>query len=52
MDGASSGRVEIGFSGIIGSTIAKISCNQNFNYPFYIYEPTLKSQINGNQVIM
>lgn len=44
MDGASSGRVEIGFNGIIGSTLAKIICkNENINQ-FYLYFVLLNRQ--------
>lgn len=35
MDGASSGRVEIGYSGIIGSTLSKIEVLKNNNYFIY-----------------
>jgi type I restriction enzyme, S subunit len=37
MDGASSGRIEIGYSGIVGSTIAKIVLKNQFEFPLYIY---------------
>lgn len=37
MDGASSGRVEIGYSGIVGSTIAKIILKNQFAFPLYIF---------------
>lgn len=37
MDGASSGRIEIGFSGIVGSTLAKIKVADKFNHPLFIF---------------
>jgi type I restriction enzyme S subunit len=37
MDGASSGRIEIGYSGIVGSTIAKIKINPEFQYPLSVF---------------
>jgi len=37
MDGASSGRIEIGYFGIVGSTIAKIVLKNQFAFPLYIY---------------
>lgn len=37
MDGASSGRIEIGHSGIVGSTIAKINLKNEFTHPLFIY---------------
>lgn len=37
MDGASSGRVEIGNSGIVGSTIGLFRPNKSFNYPLFLY---------------
>jgi type I restriction enzyme S subunit len=44
MDGASSGRVEIGFNGILGSTLAKIVCkNDNINQS-YLYFILLNKQ--------
>ena len=43
MDGASSGRVEIGFEGVLGSTIGLYRPLDNFKYPFFIF-CFLKSQ--------
>lgn len=37
MDGASSGRVEIGFSGVVGSTIGLFRPILNFNYSLFIF---------------
>lgn len=37
MDGASSGRVEIGYKGIIGSTLAKIRLNSEYATNVYLY---------------
>ena len=37
MDGASSGRVEISFNGIIGSTLAKVICKNDYINNQYIY---------------
>lgn len=37
MDGASSGRVEIGFSGIVGTTIGLFHPLENFNYPLFLF---------------
>lgn len=37
MDGASSGRVEIGHNGILGSTLAKIIVNNKSISNFYLY---------------
>ncbi len=37
MDGASSGRVEIGFAGIVGSTIGLFRPQIDFNYPLFLY---------------
>ncbi len=41
MDGASSGRVEIGFEGIVGSTFASVTSNSDRVSNFYLYH-TLK----------
>jgi len=38
MDGASSGRVEIGFSGVVGSTIGMFRPKSDFKYPMFLYE--------------
>ena len=43
MDGASSGRLEIGFEGILGSTIGLYKPSDEFDYPFFIF-CFLKSQ--------
>jgi len=37
MDGASSGRVEIGFNGIVGSTIGLFRPLEKFNYPLFLF---------------
>lgn len=37
MDGASSGRVEIGYAGIVGSTIGLFKPISSFNYPLFIF---------------
>jgi type I restriction enzyme S subunit len=37
MDGASSGRAEIGFTGIVGSTIGLFEPISSFNYPLFIF---------------
>jgi len=37
MDGASSGRVEIGMHGIVGSTIGLFRPTQDFNYPLFLF---------------
>ncbi len=37
MDGASSGRIEIGYNGIVGSTLAKISITTSEISSFYLY---------------
>jgi len=37
MDGASSGRAEIGFTGIVGSTIGLFKPISSFNYPLFIF---------------
>jgi len=51
MDGASSGRVEIGFSGILGSTLAKIKLKNTLAYnKFLLYFLKLKeTEIQQNQ---
>ena len=37
MDGASSGRIEIGYEGVIGSTIGLFRTLETFNYPFFVF---------------
>jgi type I restriction enzyme, S subunit len=37
MDGASSGRVEIGHEGVLGSTLAKVVCTKDTVSSFYVY---------------
>ena len=50
MDGASSGRIETGFGGIVGSTLAKIHIKQSFYYPMFVFNflKTKESDIMGN----
>jgi type I restriction enzyme S subunit len=50
MDGASSGRVEIGFKGVIGSTIAKIDIKNKIITPaiLYYYLKTKEIEIQEN----
>jgi len=56
MDGASSGRTEIGFKGIIGSTLAKIIvnedlCGKNIVYQFLkCYEKDIMSNTTGTSI--
>lgn len=51
MDGASSGRMEVGFSGIIGSTLAKINskgiCNSFIFYFLKLKEDDIKMNTTG-----
>ena len=37
MDGASSGRVEIGYKGVVGSTLAKIKLNSEYATNIFLY---------------
>ncbi|MGI9256492.1 MAG: restriction endonuclease subunit S [Salinispira sp.] len=56
MDGASSGRTEIGFSGIVGSTIGLYKPLENFNYPFFVFsflkthEQYIKENTTGSAI--
>ena len=56
MDGASSGRVEIGFEGIIGSTFASITPNDNILSSFYLFgllkylEKVLRENTTGTSI--
>ncbi len=38
MDGASSGRTEIGYTGAVGSTIGLLKPLNSFNYPLFLYQ--------------
>ena len=51
MDGASSGRTEIGHSGVVGSTIAKIDLLtlKNAHFYFYYFLKTKQDDIMGNK---
>jgi type I restriction enzyme S subunit len=48
MDGASSGRIETGFSGIIGSTLAIIKINKSINTFIYQFLKTKEKDIRDN----
>ncbi len=56
MDGASSGRVEIGFNGIVGSTIGLFRPLAKFNYPLFLYyflktnEDFIKDNTTGSAI--
>ncbi len=56
MDGASSGRTEIGFRGIVGSTIGLYKPLENFNYPFFVFsflkthEQYIKENTTGSAI--
>ncbi len=56
MDGASSGRVEIGFEGILGSTIGLYRVTDEFDYPFFIFcffkyqEKYIKENTTGSAI--
>ena len=53
MDGISSGRSEIGYTGIVGSTIAKISFKRNpyfFHYIIKNLEHIIKSNLTGSAI--
>ncbi len=56
MDGASSGRTEIGFRGIVGSTIGLYKPLESFNYPFFIFsflknrEQYIKENTTGSAI--
>ena len=53
MDGISSGRSEIGYVGVVGSTIAKISFKRNpyfFHYVIKNLEPIIKSNLTGSAI--
>jgi len=56
MDGASSGRVEIGFEGIVGSTIGLFRPKEEFNYPLFLYhflkynEEYIKDNTTGSAI--
>lgn len=56
MDGASSGRAEIGFTGIVGSTIGLFKPISSFDYPFFIYyllkstESYIQEQTTGSAI--
>ena len=56
MDGASSGRIEIGFEGIIGSTFASITPNDNILSSFYLFgllkylEKVLRENTTGTSI--
>ena len=56
MDGASSGRVEIGFEGILGSTIGLYRVTEEFDYPFFIFcflkyqEKYIKENTTGSAI--
>lgn len=45
MDGGSSGRVEIGFSGVVGSTIAKIRVKENIIGDYFLYYSLKEKEI-------
>ncbi len=48
MDGASSGPVEIGFSGVVGSTIAKIVTDYDLKYFLYYFLKRHENEINSH----
>ncbi|MDA3854731.1 MAG: restriction endonuclease subunit S [Candidatus Woesearchaeota archaeon] len=48
MDGASSGRLEIGFEGAIGSTLAKIEINGISNFYIYYFILSFVDEIKNN----
>ncbi|MCA9487141.1 MAG: restriction endonuclease subunit S [Nanoarchaeota archaeon] len=48
MDGASSGRVEIGYKGVLGSTLAKLKTNELLNYYTYFYLKSKEQELNAN----
>lgn len=56
MDGASSGRVEIGFEGIVGSTIGLFRPSEKFNYPLFLFyflkinEDFIKDNTTGSAI--
>ena len=50
MDGASSGKVYIGNNGIVGSTLAKIVCNNINPYYCYIYLKNNYNYISGHNI--
>lgn len=56
MDGASSGRVEIGISGIVGSTIGLFRPTKNFDYPLFLFyflktnEDFIKDNTTGSAI--
>jgi len=48
MDGASSGRIEIGYHGIVGSTLARVDVHDLGNYLMFIYLKLMQKDINNN----
>ncbi|KAB2878060.1 restriction endonuclease subunit S [bacterium] len=56
MDGGSSGRVELGFEGIVGSTIGLFKPKSEFSYPFFIFfflkfnESFIKENTTGSAI--
>ncbi len=56
MDGASSGRTEIGFEGIVGSTIGLYKPSDDFKHPFFIFcflkfqEKYIKENTTGSAI--
>lgn len=56
MDGASSGRVEIGMCGIVGSTIGLFRPKKDFNYPLFLFyflksnEDFIKENTTGSAI--
>lgn len=56
MDGASSGRVEMGFQGVVGSTIGVFRATANFPFPLFLYyflksnEDNVREQTTGSAI--
>ena len=48
MDGASSGRIEFGFSGAIGSTLSLLNCEKNIKSILYFYLKRFESDIKAH----
>jgi len=49
MDGASSGRIEIGFEGVLGSTLAALEIKEEYKRTlFYYYLKTKEDDIKAN----